>query len=80
MKRIFPFVLPKSGTLSYPATDKSSTAKPASDTPFLKRDRHAILCAGFLLLLTPASYLRRTGLVRQCTWRLVQARMGLSTL
>jgi outer membrane protein assembly factor BamB len=58
MKRAFRFVLHSSGTPSLRLRDKNSTAK---NMPFLKRNSHAILCAGLLLLLTPAAYLLSCG-------------------
>src|SRR5206468_8913193 len=61
MKRVFPFLLHKSGTHSLLLRDKNSTARPATNMLFPKRNSHAILCAGFLLLLTPAAYLLSCG-------------------
>jgi outer membrane protein assembly factor BamB len=61
MKRVFPVLLLKSGTPSILLRDKNSTAKPATNMLFPKCNSHAILCAGFLLLLTPASYLLSCG-------------------
>lgn len=61
MKRVFPFLLHKSGTPSLLLRDKNSSAKPATNVLFPKRNSHAILCAGLLLLLTPAAYLLSCG-------------------
>jgi outer membrane protein assembly factor BamB len=61
MKRVFPFALRTSGPPSLLLRDANSTAKPAKNMPFMKRTCHAILCAGFLLLVTPASYLLSCG-------------------
>jgi hypothetical protein len=61
MKRVFSFLLHKSGTPLLLLRDMNSTAKPARNMRFPKCNSHAILCAGFLLLLTPATYLLGCG-------------------